>query len=286
MSDLKKRFNTYASNIGGAFEEGYDIVTSYPSRFMKKSFKGKAFSLAKLTLAPLSIYLTSGTSLTTASILGACALSSVFVMLRMKNNKHKNALGAPVAAMLCTQKLMLGATGYAMMAGIAATRGLTMAMLPDTPEAEPLRNRIALGFGAVGIGSIAAIAFFKQELWELAPMASMLLGTLASSKINDKSFQARACHVIANTNNALYSFIFSGSAGAAMIDATGASLAGTTIAENDIPQKRKDGKALTAFQKVKAYVSTLMNSENRRDYIFPEPKSEPQVKQTLQVRPT
>ena len=270
MSDLKDRFNTYKSNLNGALQESRHIVTSYPKRFKEKSIGGQSFSIAKISLAPLSIYLTSGTSLSTVSVLGAFALSSVFVMLRMENNKHKNAMGAPIAFSLCAQKLMLGATGYAVMAGIAGTRGLVMAMMPDTKESEPLRNRIALGFGIVGMGSIGAIAYFKQELWELAPMASMLLGTYASSKINEKSFQARACHVIANTNNALYSLIFSGSAGAAMIDATGASLAGTTIAENDIPQKRKNGKALSAFEKVKAYASTLKNADSRNDYIIPE----------------
>ncbi len=267
---LKKCFNYYAKNLYGASKEAYEIVQSYPQRFKEKNTFGKILSVGKVAAVPLSIYLTSGTTLSTAAIIGAATLSMVMLMLRMKNNKHKNAMGAPIAYANMAQKLLLGGTGYAIMAGIAGTRGLVMAALPDTKESERLRNRVGFAFAATGIGLIGVVAHQKQELWELLPMASMLLGTLASTKINDKSYQARVCHVIANTNNFIYSMLYSGAAGPAMIDATGASLAATTIAENDIPKQKRTGERLSLSKRATAYFQTVINSEKRNDFLYKE----------------
>lgn len=262
---LKDKLKQYASNFSGGIKEGLELVRDYPERFKSKTLAGKVLSLAKLTSIPVSMALTSGTSLTTQA-LGATMLAGAFTIGRMKNNKHQNALSAPLAYTIATQKYLLGAQGYAIMSGIAGTRGLVMSMLPDTKESQPLRNKVALAFAGTGIVGVGMTALFISP-WNLLPVGSMLLGTLASSKINEKSYLARPLHVIANTNNAIYSALYSGSAAATILDLTGVANSSKTISENDIPQKRKSGTPLSTKEKVKSYLSLLFNDEQKTDYL-------------------
>lgn len=111
---LKDKFKQYASNFSGGIKEGLELVRDYPERFKSKTLGGKVLSLAKLTSIPVSMVLTSGTSLTTQA-LGATMLAGAFTIGRMKNNKHQNALSAPLAYTIATQKYLLGAQGYAIM---------------------------------------------------------------------------------------------------------------------------------------------------------------------------
>jgi hypothetical protein len=271
--NAKSGISYYKEKLAGALIEAKDLIHSYPKRFSEKTTKGKFFSIGKLTAIPATMILTSGTSLSSAGVLGAVALAAVMINLRLKNNKHKNAMGMPIALSLSTQKIMLGAYGYAVMAGFAAVRGFTMACLPDDKKYEKLRNRVGLAFAFTSMACISMVAYKTGQLWDLIPLGSSLLGTLASTRINDKSFQARICHVIANTQNGIYSALFSGSAGAAIIDFTGASMAATTISENDIPQKKKGSeKPLSLPQKISIYTQALFNPSVREGYNYTKPK--------------
>ena len=200
-------------------------------------------------------------------ILGTSALSTVFVMQRLKNNKHVNALGVPLAAILAVQKSLLGAWGYAVMAGIASTRSFVMGMLPDDENSERLRRRLSYVFAGTGIAAVGATGLFISP-WNFLPMASMLAGTAASSMINSKSHIARLFHVFGNSSNATYSGAYSGSAAAGMIDLMGLSNVLTTIAENDIPQRRANGDKLSMQEKLQGYFNIVTGKESKECYLF------------------
>jgi hypothetical protein len=265
---LRDRIAQYILNFWGGYKEAFNLVCNYPERFQSKTFGGKTLSLTKIAAIPFSMILTSEASLTT-QILGVIMLAVSFTIGRMKNNKHQNALSAPLAYTIAMQTYLLGAQGYAIMAGIAGTRGLVMSMLPDTKEAQLLRNRLAFGFAVIGIIAVGATVFFIS-LWNLLPVGSMLLGTIASSKINDDSYLARPLYMIASANNAIYSAFYSGSAAATILDISGVVNIGKTITENDIPHIKLSGERLCKKERALSYFSTLFSKKMRFEYLYAE----------------
>lgn len=261
---ITNRLSLYKANFSGALHESFDLARSYPERFRNKTLPGKILSIGKMSLIPASIYLTPAASFGVQAT-GATILTGVFFLQRLKNNNHTNALSAPVAFALSAQKASLDAWGYAVMAGIAGIEKVTMAMLPDSEESQALRKKVGYGFAALSVAGVGATGFLSP--WNFMTLGSRLLGTWASTMINEKSYKARALHTIGCLNNAAYSFFYSGSGAATIIDSMGAVNKLLTIHENDIPVIRlSDHHTLTRSEQVVAYISTLKNHDNRSLY--------------------
>lgn len=242
-------------------KEAFEIVADYPQRFRKKSLGGKALSMGKLSLLPLSVYLAPNAS-TAVHALGVIDLTGVFIMQRMRLNSHFNAFAVPLGGLLIAQQMLLGAYGYAFMVSVVAARNTAMAALPDTKDAEKRRMKISFGLAAVNMAALGAIGI-AHDSRVLLLAAGVATGAWATSMINSKSHIARALRLPNYINMSLYSYFVTGSASQAISSAISAANCSITIAENDIPIKSADNKTLSLPQKIKHYARTLLDSEKR-----------------------
>lgn len=253
-------FKGYVGDVKESFKDAFKIAASYPKRFSEKSTLGKAISLLKLGVvgASLPLSMAAGVGLT-ASLVGTTALAGTFLVMRLPKNKGINALQPFVASAVTAQKLVLGAYGYAVMAGIAAVRTATMAMLPDDEKYMPLRKKVGYGFAAVGIFAVGATGLFISP-WNFLPMASMLMGTAASTMTSTNSHKARALYFIANLNNAFYSGVYSDSVAAVAIDGTAALNITTAAKENgDFPARIQNGEKQSLRKRTGQYLRSLFS---------------------------
>jgi hypothetical protein len=259
----------FTANLKGSLKEAFEIVAQYPERFKNKTLSGKALSLGKLSLLPLSVYLSPNAS-TAVHTLGVVDLAGVFIMQRMRLNSHFNAFAVPLGGLLVAQQMLLGAYGYAFMVGVVGLRNTAMASLPDTKEAEKQRLKISFGLAGLNMAALGAIGItYDSRVLLLA--AGVLTGALATSMVNSKSHIARALRFPNYINGMLYSYFVTGSASQTISSAMSALNCSITIAENDIPVSNKSGKSLSLPHKIKSYVSTLLDSDKRQIFKFKNP---------------
>lgn len=236
-------------------------VRNYPAEFKAMSFGQKfsslAFGAAVITAGIVSApAAAAGAGALLVHGMGMAAFGGVLLSMRLKENRHLNACQPLVAYTLTAQKMFLGAYGYAVMAALAGTRAIVMSALPDDEQHQSLRKKVAYGFAAVGVVGVGATGVMLSP-WNFLPMASTLMGTAASALISKHSRHARVLYFIANCNNAVYSWFFSGSVGATMVDGMAGLNITKAIGMHDIPAATKDGQKLPMAGRLSAYFSSL-----------------------------
>lgn len=195
-------FSIYKQNIKGGIQESYDLVRTYPKRFSDKFVIAKIWSVLKILSVPVAIVLSTHMGLI-EQIMGSLGLMMALIVPRLQNNKHINAIIAPVSFIMCVQSLLLGNYGYAALTGIGAVRCSLMTALPDTQDAQVYRTRMTVVFIVSGLLISASLGVFNSALAFLTMMA-MTLGAIASSRINSKTMTARLLYMSANTLNLTY----------------------------------------------------------------------------------
>lgn len=270
----------FLDNLTNGFKETGSLLRTYIPRFKEKSMASKAFSSARgaIVLSPLAVL----PFFEDPSIKDALMQSSSTLILagalcigRIKSNNYRNAFAVPVIGALAAESFATGANGFGVFSATIASYYALMAAMPDDRDMEALRKKMGAYFGAGGVGTILSTA---QSPWEAVSAVSMVFNTISTVQIAENSHIARASKVVTHVLNTVYGVGYSESNSAELMGLLGLSAETATISENDIPRRDIDGNKLSAKEQVKAYISCLISSEQRKNFMFSS-----QAKETLPV---
>lgn len=264
LSRFRQRFSEASGQIFFMYSDGLSkvIKESSPSR---KLLAGAAIvGLALGTGYAVEVF---GATTTAIQGLGFGGYLLHLTAKRLEHNRHTTAMMSLSMGVIAAHKALLGAWGFAIMCGIAASRTATLSMMPDNEDVQRKRARVGLTYAAAGTPLLLA-SMFMDTWWTALNLLAMIGGTSADilisnekkmhaeknkaafaddpvEKLKDKSPYARLCRLFAVKMNFIYSLGYSGSLSAIVSEVANAAIQVQSIRHFDVPKESKDGRKLS-----------------------------------------
>lgn len=263
LSRFRQRFSEASGQVFSLYSDGLTRVVREAS-LSKKLFAGAA--VVGLLLGTGYAVEAFGATTTAIQGLGFGGYLLHLTAKRLEHNRHTTAMMSLSTGIIAAHKALLGAWGFAIMCGIAASRTATLSMMPDNEEVQRKRARVGLAYAAAGT-PLLLTSMFMDTWWTALNLLAMIGGTSAdilisnekkiraenkiapedevTEKLKDKSPYARLCRLFAVKMNFIYSLGYSGSLSAIVSEVANAAIQVQSIRHFDVPKESKDGRKIS-----------------------------------------